>query len=346
MRSRLALAVGLGAALAMATLPAGGAIASDHTVALGISIWDGRDLTRLDDFRAAIGGHRVASWTIWSPWGDPQRSAFPMGAANGARDRGAVPVIWWEPYDPDDPNDVSHSRLKHIVSGRHDAYIRAYARDAKQYGGRIILRFAMQANSDYLPWAWDFSSTDSNTIDIFKSAWRRVHGIFRDVGAKNVKFLWTVATQTCAGDGLKVAYTVTNCMDRPMGYPGDSYVDYVGFTWENWAEAPAGSDVPSGPWIGMLEGFRPVVRALGRITDKPVMAAAIASAPQGGDKPAWIRDGYQDVYASLRKVKAIMYLNLDLSGPPHFDRDWSLKGASRAAYADIAALPRFQGRIP
>jgi beta-mannanase len=253
-------------------------------------------------------------------------------------------MIWWEPYWFD-PNDPRYMRNQAVIDGTYDEYIRSFARDAKAFGDTILLRYAHQANSDYLPWGFGGGSDFGNTADTFRRMWRHVHRIFDDVGASNVKWVWTVATQTCGGDGKVVAFTVRNCMDRPVGYPGDAWVDYVGFTWENWGTAPAGSVIPSGPWTPLVAGLRPVVRALSAITRKPIIAAAVASAPGGGDRARWIRRGYKAVYEKLPKVVAIVWLNVDLSGSPNHHRDWSLRGRALAAYADVAARARFKGRI-
>lgn len=312
-----------------------GSGATQRTVALGVSTPDGRDLGQLDAFRESIGGHRVATWTIWSQWGRPDFSPFPTAAAVGARARGAVPMIWWEPISPDDWSDPTFTRHQNIIDGDHDDYIRAFALDAKAYRSTVLLRFAHQANSDYLPWAWGYSKTDDNTVGTFIAAWRHVRDLFREVGALNVKFVWSIATQTCAGD----------CLTRRLGYPGDRWVDYMAFTWENWGEAQPGSVVPSEPTVSMLDGFRPVVARLAAVSDKPIVAVAMASSPDGGTRAAWIRRGYHQVYRYLPRVVAIMYLNVDLSGPPAYHRDWSLSGESLEAYAAVAAQARFQGRI-
>ncbi|MFV2062786.1 MAG: glycosyl hydrolase [Chloroflexota bacterium] len=309
--------------------------AKQRKVALGVSMPDGRNLSELDDFRASIGGRRVATWTIWRNWGNPGFRSFPMKAAKGARARGAVPMIWWEPINPSDWSDTTYTRNQNIIDGLHDDYISEFAREAKRFGTRVLLRFAHQANSDYLPWAWDYSKTDDNTRRTFIAAWRHVRRIFRDVGANNVKFVWTVATQTCSGD----------CLKRPLGYPGDKWVDYMGFTWENWGKADADSVVPSEPWTSMLAGFKPITRRLSAVSRKPIIAAAIASGPDGGKKAKWIRRGYRAVYKNLPRIKAIMYLNVDLSGPPAYHRDWSLNRWQLRSYAAIAALPEFRGRI-
>ena len=85
-------------------------------VALGVSMWDGRDLGVLDDFRRSIGGTRVAIWTIWRSWDPDGDGRFPTAAVQGARDRGATAFIWWEPF----AIDASHpgaSRNQTIIDG-------------------------------------------------------------------------------------------------------------------------------------------------------------------------------------------------------------------------------------
>jgi hypothetical protein len=75
------------------------------------------------------------------------------------------------------------------------------------------------------------------------------------------------------------------------------------------------------------------------------VAAAVASGADGGNKGRWIRKGYRAVYRELPRIKAIMYLNVDLSGAPAYHRDWSLRGWPLKSYAGVAELPRFKGRI-
>jgi hypothetical protein len=335
-RSSLPLAVVTAAALILTASPAiaaradvedAGSMSLDapRKLKLGISIPKGRDISELDTFQASIGGTRSATWTIWTNFNDPAYRDFPTAAAEGARARGAVPIVWWSPA----------SRNKNIIDGMHDDYIRDYARDAETFGTTVLLRFAGQGNADYLPWGWDYSDTDDNTVATYKAMWRHVHSIFQDEGADNVKFVWSIATQTCAG----------NCLKRPLGYPGNGYVDYLGFTWENWGEAPPGSDRPSEPWISMKAGFRPIVDRLKKVSGKPIIAVAIATAPEPGNKARWIRRGYKAVYRKIRRVKAIMYLNADLRRPPLLDRDWSLHGAPLRAYAAIAAKPWAKARF-
>ena len=347
MHTRPTLAIGaiVSAALLLTSMPVLAARADTaepvaatydaRKLTLGVAMWSGREMGKLDSFRSSIGGTRVPLWTFWNVWGGDTHFEFPMAAARAARDRGAAPFIWWEPRTRLEPNDTTFTRNLNIINGQHDAYIRQFARDAKAFGSTVLIRFAMQANSKDYPWGWDYSSTDGNTIRTFKRMWRHVHGIFQQEGADNVKWVWTIATQTCKG----------NCLRRPLGFPGKAYVDYMGFTWENWGAAPDSEHQASRPWVSMYRGFKPIVNRLKKVSRKPIVAAAIASAPDGGNKAGWIRRGYRKVYNRLPRVRIINYLNTDLSGPPHYHRDWSLHGDPLSAYALIASKPRFRGRI-
>ena len=95
----------------------------------------------------------------------------------------------------------------------------------------------------------------------------------------------------------------------------------------------------------MLKGFTRVVEQLSDISSKPVIAVEAASNGDGGDKAAWIREGYRAVYRELPEVVAIVYLDADLRVLGHPGWRLASPAAALAEYAEIAALPRFQGRL-
>ena len=96
----------------------------------------------------------------------------------------------------------------------------------------------------------------------------------------------------------------------------------------------------------MVDGFSGVTASLSDISTKPIIAVEAASNALGGDKAAWIEDGYRQVYRRLPEVVAIVYLDADLRALGH--PDWRLvtPAGALAEYAEIARLPRFQGRLP
>ena len=299
--------------------------ASDRSVALGVSMYDGRQMEALDSFTASI-GRTPATWSIWSRWGVASMREFPATAAIAAKARGATPIIWWEPWGPNGHSDPTYARHANIIAGLHDAYIRQYARDARAFKSPIILRFAHEANGPHFSWG---RTGFDNTAASYVEAWRHIHRIFREEAADNVRFLWSVAKQSCPG----------RCNPYTVWYPGDAYVDYVGFSSFNWG-------AQHDEWRSMLQGYRLVTELLSEISAKPIIVVESASNPEGGDKTAWIKEGYPAVHATLPAIVAIVYLNVDLRGSGH--PDWRLTSPPAAldAYADVAAMPEFQGRLP
>ena len=291
-------------------------------VALGISMPDNRDMATLDGFTASNNGHQPALWSVWTQWGLDTTQDFPTDTAEALRTRGVTPFIFWEPWDPRDEGSRDY-RYERIASGALDGYIRSFARDAKAFGELVILRFAHEANGGYFPWV--VGQTD-NTREQYLDAWRHVWTIFDQEGASNVKFLWSVAKQKCVG-----------CNPYADFYPGDKYVDYMGFSSFNWG-AEDGK-----VWSTMYDGYKLVTNHLASISNKPIIVAETGSNDVGGDKGAWINDGYREVYDKLPQIVAIMYLNFDLRKDGH--PDWSLTRFGGSKYALISGLSQFKGKL-
>ena len=281
--------------------------AAPRKVKLGVSSTEGRnDITVLDEFRNET-GYRPAIWTLWSAWGNQNTKLFPKEMVKKLKARKTVPMIFWEPVQRQGVC-TDHARFKKIKNGKFDKYIKNWARAAKLSKTTILLRFAHEINGKYFPWT---IGSCGNTVTDYKAAWKRVHNIFKNkVKAKNVKFVWTVAKQVAGGKNPYKRF-----------YPGNQYVQFVGFSTFNWGAA--------GNWTPMANGVGPVMKWLKKFTKKPVVIAELGTNGFGGptgtpatDKPKWIREGYVATYNKFPQIKAIVYLNEDLRGVGH--PDWSL----------------------
>ncbi len=321
------LAVLTAALIAGAAAPAAAAEPT-RKVSLGVSDKAGLSATPTDDLAAVDAftdsvGRAPAIWSIWSDWGGANR-AFPNTTLlNGLRDRGVAPMIMWQPIGPG--YEDGRYRLQEIKDGAHDAYITQYAQAAKAWGGKVLLRFAHEMNGYWFPWGVD---QFNNTPEKFKKAWKHVWGIFDSVGAKNVKFIWS-PMKPCGG-----------CASYSSVYPGDAYVKFASFSAFNWGEPQR--------WKSMLKVFTQSMDALAQVTSKKVIVGETASARDGGDKAAWIRDGYPAVYKSFPKLKGIVYFNLDMRILTNGEQpNWLLTDPAGAldAYRFILGQPRFQGAI-
>ena len=302
------------------TTSGGGAAAgSTRQIALGVSMMPYDDLSVLDQFTASVDGQVPAIWSVWSDWGGTN-AGFPTALMDGLRSRGVVPMVFWQPDDPNDVNDPIFTYAK-IVAGDFDDYIRAWAQAAKDWGGVVVVRFAHEMDGNWFPWG---VTRFDNTPERFVAAWQHVWNIFKGpggVGATNVRFLWS-------------PYTPCTChMDI---YPGDGYVDYTGFTALNWG--------PPSAWTPMEQIFATPMGQLSQITDKPVIVAEMGSSPLGGDKAVWIRNGYPAVYAAYSSIKAIVYFDVNTL-PGQVDWRLTTPAEALAAYTDIVADARFQGRF-
>jgi beta-mannanase len=236
-------------------------------------------------------------------------------------------MVFWEPLTS--VNSCEYARFSRVARGDYDGYIRDWAEDAAAYGGKVILRYAQEINGAYFPWGLK-SKRCGNTPSDFKAAWRHVHAIFRQEGATNVKFLWSVSRRSCKG---------RTCNPFKKYYPGNSTVDYVGFSAFNWGRHSGHR------WESMPHLVGTVMPYFKQFTKKPVIIAELATNKKGGNKPAWIRAGYNKVYKRWKSIKAIVYLNVDLRYIGH--PDWSLGSPSGAygAYRSVASKAKFKGQL-
>ena len=323
------VAVFLAAAVLIASSPVD---AATRKVKLGISMTEGtRDIAPMDEFKAETGRY-PAIWTVWSAWGNPDSKAFPSGMVKQIKARNAVPLVFWEPVKAQGLC-TDHARFRKIKNGKFDGYIKAWARAAKKSRVTVLVRFAHEINGRYFPWT---IGSCGNTVKDYKAAWKRVYNITRNkIGAKNVKFVWTVAKRSGGGKNPYKAF-----------YPGDAYVQYAGFSNFNWGAAKDN-------WQTMVQGVKPVMSWFKKFTKKPVIIAELGTNQLGGptadpavDKPAWLLQGYAAVYKTYPQIKAIVYLNEDLRGVGH--PDWSLNEPdpeAMDAYTELVNQLRFRGRF-
>jgi beta-mannanase len=165
--------------------------------------------------------------------------------------RGRIPLISW-----------NGTNLADITSGVYDELIRRRARDVKNLGFPVFIRWAHEMNGSWYVWG----KQPNNYV----AAWRRIHTIFEQEGALNVAWVWSPSIPQGDWDSY---------------YPGDAYVDWIAGDSYN-----AGSCRDSGSsWRTFASLFRPYHdHFAGR--GKPMMLAEVGSAEQGGSKSAWLTD--------------------------------------------------------
>jgi mannan endo-1,4-beta-mannosidase len=202
-------------------------------------------------------GIRPRLVSYYSGWREPFSTAF---AATVAR-HGAVPLVQIDP---------THVNLAAVASGRYDSYLTAYAKAVRAYQHPVVLSFGHEMNANWYSWGYG-SASPAN----FVAAWRHIVTLFRERGARNVTWLWTV-----------------NVIDAQVGipapgpwWPGKSYVTWVGI-----------DGYYTEPSITFAVLFGPTVTAVRELTGDPILIAETSVVPAAGQP-----EKIPDLFAGVRK---------------------------------------------
>jgi beta-mannanase len=281
-----------------------------------------------DDFASvyqfeALVRHKM-EYVLWfHAWGDSDR-AFPARHVWLAAQMGLTPVLTWEPWQRNfiDPTAFQPNySLQSIAAGDHDAYIRSWAQGAKTAGVPIVIRFAHEQSTEpgvrsWYPWQGDPEG--------YRAAFRHVVSVFREEGASNVKFLWSAMWL----NGWASDY-----------YPGDDVVDFVGTTVLNHG---TGATAEWAQWRTFYELFVGQHQAAYQ-WNKPIIITEVATAEQGGDKAAWLRECFGSLKTDYPLVRGVLLLEVksDREWP---SINWSVASSpeSLAAFRETISAPYFR----
>ena len=123
-----------------------GATAHEQTL-FGLNV---PSLQALDESESALRA-RPAIIGTFADW--EHAPDFPIALARAINDRGAVPLISWEPWDWDGGTEQPAYALRRILAGDHDALIDRWATQVAAYRRPVLLRFAPEMNGDWRPWS-------------------------------------------------------------------------------------------------------------------------------------------------------------------------------------------------
>jgi Glycosyl hydrolase family 26 len=293
-------------------------------IALGAYIADApSDPSKIDAYAKLTGAmpHIVMWYQAW----ETEFGAFDPKSANAVRSRGAMPIISWEPWigKSNDPDWA----LSTIIGGAHDTYIHQWTRAVAAWRKPIYVRLMYEMNGRWTSWS---PGLIGNTPEQFVLAWRHIVDIARGEGATNIRWVW--APNVDNGD--------PNLSSYESVYPGDDYVDWVGLDGFNW-----GTSKLTTSWIDASTLFRRSVDEVRALTAKPLMIAEIGATELGGDKAAWITDGFAQIVTAMPEVQAVTWFD---SSDPRREVDWRVDSSPRslAAFRAVATSEAFSGTLP
>ena len=260
-----------------------------------------------DDFAAAVRAP-VGLHVFFQAW--EGRPDLDRARADAAAARGALPVLTWEPWAPGAGPDQPAYALRRIAAGDHDDYVRSFARQVAARGEPLGLRVLHELNGDWYPWAVG----GGVAVDAV-AAWTHLRALFAEEGA-DVVWVWTV---TVSGE-TTVRYE--------EAFPGDDAVDWVALDGYN-----GGTALPWGGWRGPEELLAPDVARLTALSERPLLLGETASATEGGDKAAWVRDLL--TWAPEAGVQGVVWFHVAK------EADWRVTSppAAAEAFREVVAEP-------
>jgi hypothetical protein len=240
-------------------------------------------------------GSRASLVKYFSSWGDSFQGAFASHIAKlGA---GALVDI--------EPTGIS---LAAIASGRYDSYLKSYAGAVRTYHGPVVISFGHEMNGNW--YSWGYGHTPPST---FVAAWRHIVTLFRDQGASNVTWLWTV--NALAGAGQRIT-------NPTPWWPGSAYVTWVGI--DGYYYLPSET-------FNVL--FGDTIKEVRKLTGDPMLIAETGAAPTAG-KAAKIAD----LFAGVRANKLLGLVWFDAVG----SRDWQIQSSPSALATFRQQARRYQ----
>jgi hypothetical protein len=290
------LATALVLAIALLALPSGAS--AQQSIAWG-AFTPGAPENRatMEALNARV-GRRAA---IWQTYKNFDQDPFPYVTVGTAHEAGGVPFITWEPWN---------RNLRAISRGDHDGYLRKSARQARDFGKPILLRFAHEQNGGWYPWGL---GQNGNTPGDHIAALRHVISIFRAEGAHNVKHVWS-----------------PNVGSFNSFWPGDEWVDYLGLDGYNFGSM-------YNDWRSFDEVFGSSYREIVRLSRKPLIITEFSSNERGGDKAAWVRHTFSaNVARRYPRIRA--YVWFDENKEADGEADWRVNSSPATLDAFRAVL--------
>jgi mannan endo-1,4-beta-mannosidase len=177
----------------------------------------------------------------YSGWDEP----FKTGFAQQVRQHGATTIIQINP---------TLASVANIAAGQQDAYLHKFAAAVRAYGHPVVIGFGHEMNANWYPWGYGQASPAA-----FVAAWRHIVTLFRQQGATNVTWLWTLQADE-KGTGPVASW-----------WPGASYVNWIGI--DGYYYRPTDS---------FFSVFGATVAQVRLFTGKPILLSEAAVGPAAG----------------------------------------------------------------
>ncbi len=264
-----------------------------------LGVYEAGDLSTYQpvaDFTKAV-GRQPNLVGYYSGWGEPFQTSF----AETAHAHGAATILQW------DPTDASVSK---IAAGGYDSYLRSFADSVRHFGHPVVLGFGHEMNAYW--YSWGYKQLPPAT---FVAAWRHIVTVFRNQGADNVTWLWTVQADE-AGTGPIASW-----------WPGAQYVSWVGIDGYYYR-----------PYETFSSIFGQTIAQARMFTSKPVLLSETAVGPKAG-----ITVKIPNLFAGMREYGTLGLVWFDVAqNQGIYHQNWHIEDNPAGAEAfrrEASSLP-------
>ena len=231
----------------------------------------------------------------YSGWAQP----FNVTYATMLHGHGAIPLVQVDP---------SFAKVPAVAAGDYDTYLRSYADSVRDYGHAVVIGFGHEMNGNWYSWGHPQTSAAD-----FVAAWRHIVTLFREEGAYNVTWLWTV--NQMGRDGSQPIHA---------WWPGANYVSWVGID---------GYYVPGSEHFNSV--FGSTISQVKAFTKKPILLSETGVSPKINNRFAAIEDIFNNVQS--QNLLGVVWFDEKQSPQGPYRQNWRLEGDSLSdAQAQIA----------
>lgn len=223
--------------------------------------------------------------------------------------------------------DKPEVRWSRITAGEFDDALRAQATGLAALGKPVMVTFDHEVDSPK-------RVGPRGTAAEFVAAWRHIHRMYGEAGAKNIVWVWVVT-------GYEGNWSTV-----PSVYPGDAYVDWISWDPYNVSGCQSGQVKPK-QWRSFEETVRPFydwlqtdgVRA-GIASDKPYMLSEFGTVANPDDPSAAAR-WYSEIPAALERMPKLKALQLWNGRVDTCDYRIEKQPSTASAFGAVARTPTF-----
>jgi hypothetical protein len=265
-----------------------------------VGVYEGSNTTasqyaQVEQFAQAV-GRQPNIVMYYSSWEEP----FSIPYAETALQNGATLLVDLDP---------AGTSCADIAAGQDDAFLQSYAQSIKAFGHPVIISFGHEMNGTWYPWSW------TNTQPaVFVQAWQHIVDVFRQVGADNVTWLWTI--------------NAVSSYEGPLAdyWPGANYVTWVGLDAYYYSPGDDFSSV-----------FGSSIAAIRQVTNDPILIAETAIGQVTGQAAT-----IPGLFAGVNTAGLLGFVWYDQAqADGTYHQDWRLEGDPAAITAFRAALATY-----